>query len=330
MGRLRHFTLVGFLVSVGFMLLAATPSWAEVECGATIMPGEVAVLTKDLTCNNSTGSTALTLIGPKAVLLMKGHTVRCANIRFGIRLQGSGAVLVGGVFKHGTVTGCVRNGVEVTENGGHHITKVTATKNVSNGFLIRSSNNKITYTRSMGNNLRGYLVSGGVSSNTFKGNLAKDNFFGGFQLFGNAHVLTKNQALSNKVGDGFEINGKGHTLKGNVANDNGNRAIDNGFQINDDNNHLVGNRASGNWGSGFDISTSATGHLLKGNIAKKNQEHGIRLLNGATNNTLVGNIAVDNTLPDLRDDNEHCDENTWKFNWFKTSQTNPPDAKCIR
>ena len=60
----------GFIISVMLLgLLLATPSWAGVNCGDTIGPNQVAFLTNDLTCNagNTSGDTALTLVGPKAV-----------------------------------------------------------------------------------------------------------------------------------------------------------------------------------------------------------------------------------------------------------------------
>ncbi|UCE64420.1 MAG: right-handed parallel beta-helix repeat-containing protein [Nitrospirota bacterium] len=317
----RRFLSLGFILSVTFfLLLIATPSWAGVECGDEIGPYEVAVLTEDLTCDSH--DPALTVVGPKAVLKMGGHTVTCQGINVGILLDGSGAKLSGGLLKYGTVTNC-DIGVDVGGTGGHLITKVKANE-VTVGFLLRdgsdgntftkntvtnhvrggfvtdlgtSNDNEFSYNRSMnGFPGAGYEVRGG-DRNVFKYNLAKNNGNrGGFIVSGNDNVLTKNQAIDN--GGGIRIDGERNTVSGNVAKGNDM----NGFSL-----LGSGNKVIGNWA--------------------KNNTRGIVL--SAENTKVIGNIALGNTEFDLVDENENCDNNTWKFNWFKTSQTNPPDAGCI-
>jgi hypothetical protein len=92
---------------------------------------------------------------------------------------------------------------------------------------------------------------------------------------------------------------------------------------------VLWNRAIANTiGNGFVLKSGLRFTVLM-NTAKKNL-FGIQATLSAQDSTLLSNVALDNELFDLRDVNDNCDKNTWKVNWFRTSQTNPPDAGCIR
>jgi hypothetical protein len=154
----RLFVFLGFILSVTFFLVvSATSSWAGVNCGDTIGPNQVAVPTNDLTCNagNTSGNTALILIGPNAVLKLGGHTVICDGVDVGIQLNGAGAILTGGLLKHGTVTGC-ENRVVVGGDGHHRVAKVTARNNTNHGFEIESDDNELHNNRAIANTSHGF------------------------------------------------------------------------------------------------------------------------------------------------------------------------------
>ena len=180
----RRLLSLGFMLSfmLSFMLLllvAATPTWA-VTCGDTIGPHEVAILTNDLTCDagNTPSGTALTLVGPKALLKLSGHTVTCGEgVDRGIKLEGSGAILIGGLQKHGTITGC-RDGVDMREEGHHLVTKVTARNNAI-GFLFSSHDNELRLNQGLNNELNGFHFNG-AERKTLKANLALGNGAFGF------------------------------------------------------------------------------------------------------------------------------------------------------
>jgi len=252
-------------------------------------------------------------------------------------MEGSGSLL-----KYGTVTNC-STGVEALGAGGHYIIKVTARSNengffldspkntlkyntaaynVHDGFDIRSDDNKLSYNTSTGNDF-GYDVDGG-NRNTFKANLAKENDVRGFQANGHDNTFTKNRAISNVSSDGFNIEGNRNKLILNLAKDNGVGGADDGFEIKGNDVKVLWNKSIGSFADGFAFR-AGSGHTVLGNTAKKNGGSGIELVNGVINSSLLGNVALGNTGFDLFDGNDECDDNKWKWNWFKT--TNNPS--CI-
>ena len=319
MTDLHRVVPVGFMLSVAFLLLlTASPSWAELNCGATIFPGEEVTLNKDLNCDGE--SPALTVIGPKAVLNLGGHTVNCDDPlnATGIQLEDLGAIL-----QFGTVTNC-RFAVDVAGTGHHLVTKVTAT-NSNGGFRVFSDENVLSYNRSK-NNGRGYTVPTTGTRNTLKANLAENNNGLGFSIGINtdSNILTKNLAIGSNNSPGFQIAGNRHKVSQNLsANNTGPGG--NGFNFLGDDMKVLSNKAISNAGSGF-FFQSGSGHFVLGNIALKNQVHGIEFDSGAINSKIRVNIAKRNEGVDLFDDNfPDCDNNSWKFNFF-TSRNQP----CIR
>ena len=173
-----------------FIVVLASPSWAELTCGAVIGPSEVVTLTEDLVCPPGTGPPALT-VESSSILNLGGHTVNCGNrFRVGIQMNGGGSIA-----QDGTVTNC-SGGVIVLGDGGHAVTKITATGNVS-GFRVGSDGNEIR-SNTAKENVTGFFVPGG-NRNTFKANLARDNSTFGFFMSsgnpGNENTFTKNRAI---------------------------------------------------------------------------------------------------------------------------------------
>ena len=294
-----------------FILLFASPTWAELTCGATIGPSEVVTLTEDLVCSPGGGPPALT-VESSSILNLGGHTVNCGNrFRVGIQMNGGGSIL-----QHGTLTACTA-GVVVGDDGGHTVTNVTV-RNSRFGFTVESNANELSYNTSTTNSVTGYLVIG--QGNTFKENLASNNENFGFdQPVANDNTYTKNRAIDTTNADGFRLIGNRTLVSQNLAKGNDNSF---GFLLQGNAVQVLQNKAIDNLlGIGLDVGS---GYQALGNTAKKNLV-GIALNTGAINSQIVGNTAVRNTDTDLADLNDDCDNNEWVGNRFRTADP----AECI-
>ena len=347
MNQPKHLIRGGFISALLFLILTlGAPSWAEVKCGATIGPNQKAKLTNNLECAGY--NPALTLKGPRAVLTLGAHSVDCQETNAtGITVLGSGATLKGG-----TVTRC-SIGVFVAEGRDHTITKVKALLNreagfvleangshhqlssniakktgdpnevVGVGFSIDSSHTALEDNSAIENGEFGFEGLG--LRNTYKDNIAKRNA-AGFRLITSDALIAKNLSSANRA-YGFFIRGGLRTqVSGNLAKDNGRgfpifRA---GFFIQGEELQVLGNTAVRNLDPGFWF-LNGTHITVQWNASLKNGTDGIRLSEEVTNNTLRGNIALGNKGKDLVDDNDQCDANDWKFNFFKTR-----NQDCIR
>ena len=322
----RH--LVKRCLAMGVLVGASafsTLSWAEVGCGATLGPGGSFVLTQNLTCpENSPG---LILDGP-VTLDMKGYTLDCDNSSVGIEIIGSEATL-----KKGVVDDCGGEGIRVAGEGHHTIKKMkvlggfdsteilvdsshntlfgNSTRSSQGvGFLVRGSDNYLYNNRTSGGEsgfeIRGELGEPEASRNLLKNNVAR-RAFNGFviNIRSTANSLVSNKALKME-NVGFGIIGEDNRILWNTARQ-GDR---NGFEL-------------GDIGGNF----LATGTKMIGNTAIKNGMIGILVLENSTDNTMIGNTAFKNTEKDLVDGNMDppCDNNTWKFNFFKSR-----NQTCIR
>ena len=183
MGRLSRLGSWGVMLMAGAVLLVASPSWAELECGAIIPPGTKVKLTKDLKCGELDPFTsALTLQGPGTVVNLGGYSVDCENAPNveGIILLQSGVTL-----KKGTVTRC-SFGVLIDGDGGHTVTKVKAKTNLKYGFITDFGSNANRFTYNTALNTGDSLTSSGngfdirSADNTLKYNTAKGNGDVGF------------------------------------------------------------------------------------------------------------------------------------------------------
>jgi hypothetical protein len=180
---------------------AVKPSYA-IECGAVIGPYEDVTLDHDLNCQNGI---ALTVVGP-ATLNMKGHTLYGKLRGAGILVFGEGAKVM-----NGSVDG-FGDGVVVLGNGNHHISKITAAKNVANGFIVGSSNNKFVGNTADGNVWEGFIVY--TNKNKLVNNISVNNGGAGFRIMGTRNKLVNNKT-NNNSGGGIEVARDGNTLKNN-------------------------------------------------------------------------------------------------------------------
>ena len=345
---------LGVIMSMVFVLVMGIPSWATLECGDIIGPNEVATLQHDLSCSGS-GPPALTLEAG-SILNLGGHTVDCVSQqRHGIIINGHGVILQDGV-----VMRCSR-GVRILGTGGHIINKVKVMEMNNFAFEIRSDNNLLTHNTSRNNSFSGFailsneneirsnksernddgfLIGGGVRDrNILRNNFAKNNRGNGFLIEDFENIpnsdtfLEMNQAISNDK-NGFLIQGLRHKLNHNFAKGNGTEADHGGFVIEGSHFEVFSNTAIRNVGSGFLIKPPffgpdvITGTQALGNRATRNGQYGILVQEGALDGALLGNVSLRNAIQDLTDENEHCDNNTWQGNRFRTSD--PPQGGCIQ
>lgn len=132
----------------------------------------------------------------------------------------------------------------------------------------------------------GLFVAGSTAGVKITANLATQNRFAGFAIFGNGHVITGNVASAN--GDnGFDVHGGNHVMTGNVARNNG----DNGFFARGSGHRLSENAATANGLHGFDVGDS--GHSLTANVASTNDEEGFEV--DGSGHSFGGNAAHGNS-----------------------------------
>ena len=211
-----RFVPLGFIVNFVFFVFLASPTSAEVRCGQQIGPEEEVTLTQDWECGSA--PTALTLVGPNAVLNLGRHTVDCETRpnSNGILIMESGATLT-----NGTITRCT-SGVAIRGAGSHTVTNVEARSNSSVGFSIFPGRNGNTLTH-----------------NTALQNISIRSLQQGFRLeSGNHYTLNRNIALRNGTKGIQLVNGAmDSTLRGNLALDNkGTDLVDDNFPVCDNNN----------------------------------------------------------------------------------------------
>ena len=303
----RFMLALSFMFSVTLLLLGtAAPSGATLTCGDTIGPNEVVILTHDLSCPGG-GDPAVT-VESGAILNLFNHTIDCVDKdRIGIRVVGSGSIVQYGIVRRCSVAVQIDG---VAGEGGHIVTKITADANRT-GFLVNSSDNELQYTKTLNTGQFPYIVLG--ARNTLLGNLL-ENEPRGFNVSGEDHTLSKNQAISSG-GNGFSIDGQRFRLSENLAKGN---ATD-GFTLEGEDHVILENTASHNGSHGFIIESDASGLTLAGNRAIKNKISGIEVDEDGLNNTIVGNFARRNQNDDLVDLNVNCDNNQWVGNIFQTS-----------
>ena len=303
------------------VLLMASPTWAEVICGATIGPSEVVTLTKDLSCF---GFFPALRVEGGSILNLGGHSISCDILtNDGIYLMGGGSII-----RNGIIESCRTAIRDIGREGGNLIEKVTARNNTGPVISIFSDNNELRQNVVKDVvSFSGYSIRG--DHNTLRENLAEGGGLTAFIIFGDDNILRKNRAISTRSEDGFRVGGNRTQVIENFAKDNGNQDTDGGFRIVGSHIQLLNNRAVNNFGSGFRLLLGSFNTLL-GNRSKENGDAGIKVEQGSINNQIVGNTAKRNTGTDLVDENINCDNNEWVGNRFRTSQTNPPDAGCIQ
>ena len=321
-GILKSIATSSILSVVVGTLSLVSPSWAEIECGMTIGPKAKVTLTQNLDC---TGAGQGLTLESFSTLNLGGNTIDCGGAGgTGVQIKGRGSLV-----RNGSITNCVI-GIQVGEDegpSGHTVTGVTARGNFL-GFIIISKKNQLKNNEATGSQTSGFLIAG--NKNFLKKNRAQGNQTAGFATPGGSTGSTfiQNRALSNDPGGGggagFIINGSRHRVIKNYAENN----LD-GYQISaGEDNIVLFNKALKNRRAGFFLNVGS-GQTLAGNLAKENKQYGI-WIRASTDNTLLGNRALENGEFDLVDDNEDCDDNTWRLNRFRTSRTTPLNAGCIR
>ena len=203
-----------------------------------------------------------------------------------------------------------RNGVVLTGEGKHTVSKVQSRNNSVDGFLIESSKNLVLSNSAMENQDDGFQGEG--ERNKFLFNQSSHNEDDGFDDDG----ATKNRYSYNKAiqnnGSGFQIvESDGAWFKYNIAKEDGFA----GFHLIRSNNcKIVNNIANDN----REIQAPPSGN-------------GIRADDGSMQNTIKANIMEGNQGFDAEDENANCDANIWKSNKFTTSQVDGgPNPGCIK
>ena len=331
---------LNIIISVVFGLLLASPSWAEVDCGAELGPGGQFVLTQDLVCDDSTDP-ALTIIGPVKVDL-GGYTMEAdqnAPPNVGILVEGKGATLKNGKISGFGVTGGDEADVLVSGEGWHLISGlVVRGRNADPGdeagieVLAGSNHNRLTHNLVTGTGDQGICVES--DDNWIAFNKAIRNDEENFEDEGSRNTWIHN--FSAYAGEeGFEIDSTGSKIKFNKTIRNGEEGIE--LDPNATGNLVLGNYVRGNGtdrlvdlGSGI-LVDGGHDNKIEANIVIRNIGDGIRLNESAAGNSIEKNFAKGNgnrtTTFDLDDDSNGgpCVNNTWRRNIFRTS--NDP---CIK
>lgn len=153
----------------------------------------------------------------------------------------------------------------------------------------------------------GVVVTG--NGNSFRGGASRDNRYDGWRVEGSNNSFTRNDATGNgkalaacpdetEGGSGFSVHdGSGNTFDSNVSDGN---ACD-GFLIDSD------------------------GHQVRANNVNGNGRYGIYIEGGAGGNLILLNNVWGHDEYDMSDENENCDGNTWRLNFFGTA-----DQACIQ
>lgn len=293
------------------LLGVALPPVGAVECGDTLGPGGRFTLEKDIVCS---AEPAISVLG-HTVFNLNGHTITSSPVDLIlIKVEGRNARVFNGFLED-----CGRCLIVAGE--GHHIISriVVRVGGASDGILVSSDKNLI-YRNAVAEADVGFVIGG--EKNIVAYNAADNNFGEGFVINGIKHLLLKNTADEN-VSSGFVISGSHHRLVRNEVT--GTRLEFGGFEIGGDGHTLRANIAMDNAGDG--LLVKGAGHRLFRNTVENNGKSGISV--AGTNNIIKRNFAQDNgdgvTAFDLRDDDPLCDNNVWKRNTFKTSNTH-----CIR
>ena len=327
-----------FIVSLGTALFPqesmAVQLITQADCGSTFSENnKIFILAKNIQCGGSIEH-ALKFSGDHITLLLVGHKIKCENVIEnmgvdvneenvseplvddgieGIILAGTSSLIKG----PGTVHGCTQ-GVVLAGGGNHTVKKVKAKESVSisgtpdqtgNGFFITSSQNLLLFNEAKQSGFDGFVNEGNFNSFLF--NHAKNSFDDGFDETGEQNKYSFNRAMGNG-GSGFQT--ASTTVETRFTGNTGNK---NGF-------------------AGFHL-INCLRCSLRYNTANKNFKFdgvdpgdGIQLEGGAKGTTVKGNTMKNNEGIDAVDENENCDENTWKKNTFETSEVNGgPNPGCI-
>ena len=141
-------------LSISALLVSANPA-AALSCGDTIGPqpkGRI-IFTEDIGPCAGPGP-ALTIIGPARVE-MKKYTVSCLDAGIdGIHIKGQKVFL-----RDGVIEGCA-NGLRISGDGNHRISKMATRLNMEDGITLLSDKNAVIRSTSRGNGSVGFRIVG--------------------------------------------------------------------------------------------------------------------------------------------------------------------------
>jgi parallel beta-helix repeat protein len=306
-------------------------------CDTTISGG-LNVLDRSLRCDVSP---ALTVTG--GILDLRNHTLICApdekgNIGTGILVMESGATVRNGKIKNCTL------GVLVEGDGNHRLEHLTVTSprldDGEYGIQVTSNYNVLDHNIVIHVPDVGIRLDSGASYNVVKYNKAIKNGSHGFEVQdGQNNYFLWNEARRNDE-EGFRSRERNAPADGNLfvrntAKDNG----DDGIRIRANENRVIGNIVKRNGlvpcdpspdvddtNAGIAITNDGSRNTIVGNKSEGNcvgvgideQEGDVPL-----ENKIVGNLSRKNTLVDMADLTEDCDDNKWFRNIFKSSAAGP-------
>ncbi|WP_444907365.1 right-handed parallel beta-helix repeat-containing protein [Microbulbifer sp. SSSA008] len=190
---------------------------AEVACGDVITTAEV--LTEDLSCDLTTDEPdALTIVGPSGSLNMGDYSLTCTTGGdlggAGIRIEGNGATLTGGV-----IDGCF-DGVFLEGEGYHKVLGTEVVNSVNDGIDIDSIYNTINDCVITDSGRVG--VDMDDDYNTFSGCTVTGSVADGIQV-DDSFSRVFNNTSSGNGGAGILIEGSSNNvISQNTTTDNGN------------------------------------------------------------------------------------------------------------
>lgn len=321
----------------------------HVGCGDTISDG-LNVLDRSLKCDVSP---ALTVMG--GVLNLRNHTLICApdkggKIGTGILVTDSGATVQNGKIKNCTI------GVLVEGDGSHRLNHLTVTspglEEGQYGIQVTSNYNVLEHNIVSKVPDVGFRLDSGASYNVVKYNKAIKNGSHGFEVQdGQNNYFLWNEAKQNKE-EGFRSRERNapadrNSFVRNTAEGNG----DDGIRIRANENRVIGNIVKRNGlvpcnpspevndaNACIAITNDGSRNVIIGNKSEHNCIGiGIEAAeeDASLENRILSNFSRKNTLFDMADGSENCDDNTWVRNIFRTSAAGPLDdpeisPPCIR
>jgi Right handed beta helix region len=279
-----------------------------VECGDVIT--RHARLDRDLIC--ATDGPALTIRGGS--LDLDGFTVVCDQAEgqesVGILIEGRGARL-----RDGAVTGCFL-AVQVAGEGGHTVRDLTAGA-FDRGVLIESNGNRLLDSQI----LRAFedaAVQVDGSKNLLRGNTVAGANDQGFEING-----SDNRIIDNRIGavaEGVQLEGeRNHVLRNQIIGT-AERGVDvrGGLEEEPSGGHVIADNLIADGVDGIALLDNSQGNQIHRNTIYGHSDQGIFV--GTFDNTIERNQVLLNRV-DLQDNTPECDDNLWRNNTFKTSDS---------
>jgi hypothetical protein len=314
------------LLAVG---LTARTAAAQLNCGATVGPGEKITLTDDVGTCTSSSNPALTIVGP-ATVDMAGYRVVCDAMdpsEVGILLEGKGVKLLSGsILDCGSPSG---HGLQVAGEGKHKIENFVVQGSQNHGVRINGGSDGNSFKR-VASNRNGEGFESDSDKNKFEdvAAIANDGGFG-FDSEDDGDKLKRVTFVGNGA-DGFSTEGSGNVVKEAFVADNAGDGVDfDGGGNKLEKSAVVRNGAGFEGDSGVELE--GNGNQLKSNRVTMNDPFGVFIDPDGSNNKVTKTTALGNGT-DLIDNTVGgtCDGNSWTKNVFGSSEADgTSDPTCI-